>query len=633
MKKLLSLWLALAFTASLRAAIPPAENLLPSDTLLVLTIPDFAALKSAAHESPQWQLWNDPAMKPFHDKFVSKFKESFVAPLEQDLGVKLADFAKLPQGQLTVAVTQNGWTGGDETRQPGILLLLDAGSQSDLLKTNLAALEKKWRDNGKTIHTETVRGIPFSVVPLSSNDVPDVLSGLLPHRQPVQELGKEPKPEKPHQLVVGQFESLLIAGSSIETVEPVVAHLSGGGVPALADNEQFAADKLAQLRDSPLYYGWFNAKTVFESLARMLAPSPDDPAERRFPSPPWDKIIAAAGLTGVKSVCFAYRETHDGALVNFYAAAPRSGRKGLTKIFSAVHESAVPPSFVPADTVKFSRWRLDGQDGWEALQNMIGEISPAALSGLNAAISMANANAQQKDPSFDIRKNLIGNLGDDFISYQKAPRGKTLQDLNGPPSLFLVGVNSGDQAAAAINSLAGLVVKGRQKAPEPREFQGHKIYTIPLPGVRQAAGANDPASRALYCAAGGGYVALTTDVSMIEEYLRSAGKPPKPLSGTPGLIDAAQHVGGAGSGIFGYDNQRETMRTVFAALKNDAASGPAGLSPMAVLPKSIRGWMDFSLLPDYDSVSKYFSFSVYSGSTTADGFTFKAFTPRPPGLN
>ena len=68
MKKLLAILLSLAFTASLRAAIPAAENLLPSDTLFFLAIPDCSALRTAAHQSPQWLFWSDPAMKPFHDK-------------------------------------------------------------------------------------------------------------------------------------------------------------------------------------------------------------------------------------------------------------------------------------------------------------------------------------------------------------------------------------------------------------------------------------------------------------------------------------------------------------------------------------------------------------------------------------
>ena len=53
---------------------------------------------------------------------------------------------------------------------------------------------------------------------------------------------------------------------------------------------------------------------------------------------------------------------------------------------------------------------------------------------------------------------------------------------------------------------------------------------------------------------------------------------------------------------------------------------------MAALPKAVHDWVDFSLLPDYDQVSKYFYFSVYAGSTTADGLSFKAFAPRPPQM-
>src|SRR5471030_340462 len=121
------------FGNSIRAAIPPAENLLPSDTLFLLTAPDCAAFRAAVRQSPQWMMWNDPAMKPFHDNFISKWQESFVAPLERDLGMKLSDFADLPQGQFTFAVTQNGWSGGGDDKTPGILLLLDARDKSDLL--------------------------------------------------------------------------------------------------------------------------------------------------------------------------------------------------------------------------------------------------------------------------------------------------------------------------------------------------------------------------------------------------------------------------------------------------------------------------------------------------------------------
>ncbi len=609
-----------------RAAVPPAENLLPADTLLLVTAPDFAATRAAVRRLPGWLFWNDPAMKPFHDRFMARWNEQFIAPLEHDLGVKLDDYASLPQGQFTFAITQNGWNGADDSQPPGLLLLLDARDKGGLLKTNLDALRRKWTEDGKSIHTETVRGISFSVVTLSSNDLP-MLAGIFPRRPPVQELGKEPKPETPGELVVGQFQSLLMVGNSIKAVEPVVAHLSGGAAPALRDNAIFAADQLSQFRNAPLYYAWFNTKTFFDVLAHIPQEPPNPEAPSLLPSLSPTAMLNASGLMGLKSVSLAYREAHDGSQLNLYLSAPEAARQGLLKILAAVPKDANPPVFVPASAVKFSRWRIDGQKSWAELEKMISSLSPGGLAGLNATIDAVNSLARQKDTDFDLRKNLIANLGDDFISYQKAPAGNTPGDLNHAPSLFLFGTANADQASLALKSVASLMY-GQQNAPDPRDFLGRKIYTIPLPG-RRAPGAAAPVSRSLYCAASGGYVALTADVSMLEEYLRSNAGQARPLRETAGLADAAQHVGGAGSGLFGYENQRETMRTAFSLLKNPAATDTA----MAAFPRSVRDWMDFSLLPDYDQVAKYFYFSVYGGAATADGLSFKVFAPRPPQMN
>jgi hypothetical protein len=314
---------SLTFSISIRAAIPPAENLLPSDTLFLLTAPDCDAFRAALHQSPQWLLWSDPAMKPFHDNFIAKWRESFVAPLERDLGVKLPDFVDLAQGQFTFAITQNGWNGTSDDKTPGFILLLDTKDKSNLLKTNIVAVLEKLNDSTKTlVHTERIRDISFYVVTLDSNAVPPSLASLFPQQQPVQELGKETKPVKPGQIVFAQFESLLIVGNSIEAVAPIAAHLTGGAMPALDDNAIFAADKISQFRDSPLYYGWFNAKTFFTVLSHIPPAEPNPLAPSPMPAIPWDKVLAASGAMGLKSASFTYRESHDGSLVDFFLAAP-----------------------------------------------------------------------------------------------------------------------------------------------------------------------------------------------------------------------------------------------------------------------------------------------------------------------
>jgi hypothetical protein len=610
-------------TSLLHAAIPPAENLLPSDTLAFFCMPDCAAARVTAKSSPGWMFWNDPAMKPFHDKVMAKWNQQFIAPLERDLNLKVDDFIGLMQGQLTLALTVNGSNGRDDV-PPGMLLLLDARGKSDSLKTNLAALEKKWTSAGRAVRTEKIHGLSFTVVPLSSND----FAGIFPKKTPVSEIGKEPaKPQKPGELYIAQFESLLIVGNSTKVVEPVAAHLTGGSAPAIADNPIFAADKLSQFRENPEYYAWFNGKGFFDLLSQTPAGSDgeDSPSPLGNLSPA--KVLGAVGLTGMKSASFALHENRDGSMMTLHLTAPESERSGLLKILAIGPKDASVPPFVPADVVKFNRFRLDGKQTWAELQKMIAGFSPNGLNGLNAAISMANSLGQQKNPGFDIRNDLFGNLNDDIITYQKPVSGSSLAELASPPTIYLIAVANPDAMINVIKTVSTMS-NPQSSSTAPREFLGHKIHSIALrPAPSSGGGAPKP--RSLYVSSSGGYVALSTDNSILEEYLRSAQGQNKPLRENAGLQSALQHLGGAGGGIFGYENQRETMRITFKALQNTMAADNA----MKLFPPSIRDWLDFSLLPEYDTVSKYFYISTFAGNANSGGLTFKAFAPRPPTLN
>ena len=469
----------LAAATRLPAAIAPAENLLPTDTLAFFTVPDCAGFRAASQTSPQLMFWNDPAMKPFHDKLMAKVTEKFLAPLEKDLGLKVADFLALPQGQFTLAVTVNGSNGHDDI-PPGIVALLDAKDKSSQLKTNLAALVKKWTAAGRELRTEKIHGLAFTVVPLTSND----FSGILPKKTPVSEIGKEPRPKKPGEVYFTQFESLLVAGNSPLAVDAVAAHLTGSALPAVANDPTFAADQPAQFRDAPLYYGWFNGDKLFSLLAQTPtdAGNPDAPVAKSPFTPA--KIIGALGLGGLKSASFAARENRDGSTATVHNTAPEAQRQGLLKILSLNAKDASAPAFVPAGVVKFSRLRLDGRQTWAELQKMIAAVSPSGLASLNAIIDVANTFGQQKNPGFDLRAALFGNLGDDLVSYQKPPVDDSFAALASPPTLFLLAVANPDQTIEAVKTVAAMS-GAPGAAAEPREFLGKKIYSIALPAQDQ----------------------------------------------------------------------------------------------------------------------------------------------------
>ena len=628
------------FTALSRGAIPPAEQILPSDTLLLISAPDCTKAAQLFAQSPQSRLLSDPAMKPFRDKFVAKCKAQFLDPLERELGIQFTNFSGLARGQFTLAITQEGWTGQNDD-EPALLVLLDTKDRSDQLKTNIANLRRKWVDAGNTLRTEQIRGLDFLVLPLSSNTVPKTVQQFFPRSQPIQELGKEDddNSDKKSEIFVGQYESLLIVGDSAHAVEKVVARLTGGSVPALADEAAYQADHLTILRDAP-FYGWLNAKRLFDVLLKI----PEEPDNPQAPSPlprfSINKIPTATGLAGLKTVAFASRYQAGGSTTELYIGVPESARQGLFKLLAAEAKDSAPPPFVPATVMKFDRWRIDGQKAVATLEKMIGEISPQALNFWNYIIKTGNEAAQQKDPDFDLRKNLFGNLGDDFINYTKPPRSNTSADLKAPPSILLLGSPNADKLAVALNSFMALI--SPLSAPKEREFLGRKIYSVNLPMRAVRVGTNIITPTLSY-AASGGYVGLSTDVSLLEEYLRSSDTQAKPLRELAGLTEAAQKVGGQNTGVFSYENDAEQMRVQFKLLRNGTntnatRSSTSDLSlltsglPFIGPQKSFEDWVDFSLLPEFDKVSKYFYFSVYAFDTSANGITFKVFSPTPPGL-
>jgi len=637
-----TLALLLVAAGSVGGAIPFPDKLVPDDTLVLLTAPDFSRLQELSKKAPLVRCWNDSAMKPFREKFVSKWTEDFVKPLERELEVKFANYTPLLRGQVTLAITQNGWQGGDD-QEPALLVLVDTKDKADQLKKNLVDLRNKWRDAGKKLRTEKIRDIEFCVLPLTTNDVPKTLRKFFPKSSPVEELGDDKdtkKGSKTDELFIGQVDTLLILSDSAKAAEKIVARAGGGSTPALSEVPAYLADHQALFRESSLY-GWINAKVLLGLFLRQASEKKENPdAPNPFDLKP-EKIMSAAGLDSLKTIAVCFQPSNEGELLQFFLGVPESARQGLFKILAGEGKDAKPPAFVPADAVKFRRWRVDGQKTWAALQKMANDISPQFLSGVNFFLDTANTAAKDKDPGFDIRKNLIGNIGDDLIVYEKSSRSGSGGSGKGASALFLLGSPNADQMAAALRSILVFFSQQAGSPPDEREFLGRKIYSVQLGamGLPTGAGGSAGSPRTLNYAASGGYLAVSTDSGVLEEYLRKSDSQGKTLRETPGLDEAAQKVLGSGSSLFGYQNESETMRNVFDALRKSSStdtnaaanllSGPLGLPNPA---QDIKEWMDFSLLPEFDKVSKYFGFSVYGGSATTEGLVWKLFYPMAPGM-
>ena len=635
MKKIIALLtLTLLCASHTRAEIPAPEKFLPADTLLLITAPDLAKIRAQSHQSPQLQFWHDPAMKPFADKFMTRLQTELVGPLERDLGIHCSNYTALAQGQITLAILQNGWQ-GTTNPLPGWIFLLDTKTNSTLLKTNLADLKRKWTDANKPLKTEKIRDIEFTILLVSTNDLPATLKNLntAPNTFTTDD-SKLSAPAPTTELYLGQYESLLIAGGNPKVIERTLLSLGGSQTPVLADEPAFEASRAALFRNSS-FYGWANTKTIFAILTKILAAKSEEDADKPSIIPiRLEKTIAALGLDAIRTLAFSAQSTPEGNTAQILLAIPEAERRGLVKILAGNPKETTPPNFVPADAVKLTRCRLDGRKTWETIEQTLKEISPQLATYLDFAFTAAGAQAKEKDPTFDLKKNLLDSIGDDFISYQKAPRGKALTDIVAPPSIFLVASPQPEKLLETLKSLFSLVNR-RNAAPTERDFLGHKIYTILAPPTKLVNG-EKTGNRATSFSTANGYVAISMDTATLEEYLRGE-IPGKTLRETPGLADATQRVAGDGTTLLTYENQRETMRATFDIYKqlgSSTNSPTAAPYPFSIFAgqKFFKDWADVSLLPEYDKVAKYFGFSVSAMSTTPAGISVKMFAPIPPDL-
>jgi hypothetical protein len=565
------------------------------------------------------RLWRDPAMKPFRDKFMGKLTGDLLTPLERQLGVQLADYAGLAQGQLTFAVVPVERPQHPDDHYAGVIIL-DTGDHAARLATNLADIKKKWVEAGKTLKTEKIREAEFVTLIATSDDFSE--QKLFPKLAGTNDSGdaRVKTTNTPVELTFGQSGSLLLVSQASQAIEKIMARQSGGLIPALDEQPAFQSDFAARLEGAP-FFAWVNAKDL---LAGWVKQQPADSAlAGAFAD---DGAMSALGVKGLTSASMSFRDTPEGLNLRFFIGNPESGRRGLLKMMATEAKDSSPPPFVPADAVKFSRMRVDIPAGWRLLESTVKDLYPQQAQLLNYVLDLAG---KDKDEKYDLRAELLASLGDDIISWQRNPVNNTLGDLKSPPSIFMIGSPNPEKLAAAIKVALGVATRDIKE----REFLGRKIYSAPLPTGPQGT------AKTYHFAASAGYVAFSGEVEMIEEFLRNSDGQAKGLAQTPGLNEAAQKDGGYNAGIFGFSNDKEGMRTTVETLRQE----PIGWADvMAVYgmqtvgaPKistvedanHFKEWADFSLLPPVDVLTKYFTYSVWVGGFTPEGFCLSSFTP------
>lgn len=593
MKKIIPLisllWMAHPATAK---ALAP-HQLLPADTVAMITAPNANALRDALKTFPLTQFWNDPAMAGFVAVVEKSFEEKFLAPMrERAGGENPGEFLMLAQGQVTIAFTLPP----KGKQEPGILLLIDSGKKADALAKKIDEARAKLREKDRKIVERDIRGVDFYSVKRPEGD------GAPRRRRP--------------EFHVGLSGTLLVAGNNPDEIEKLLLRQAGGGTPALEKHTAFARQFKAQFRDASVY-GWLDFATVLETIVNGLdeAEAPGDAPLQ----PNADQILGALGFKDLKSISFSLSDDlYSGEL---FLEVPERGRRGLFAMMTPDAESVAPPPFVGANVASFTRLRYSPAKIWKSIEDILQELSPEA----GQMIAFLEKAMQAKDPQFKLKEGFIEIFSNDFISIAMPAKGGELEDITSQPTIYMI---ASKKPALTLKAIRNLISFASPDVPKERKFLGRTIYSYEL--LAALGGGGDDAQK-IHLTTSAGYLVISLYPKMLEDFLRGPEDDNlRPLSDLPGLKKAAAQVGGLKSGVLAYDDGKEIFRSAFRVLRNN----PDAINQIEEILPPWRGgdpvdfsWLKFKLLPEFKKVEKYFPIALIGLTSSADGLSFKAHSP------
>ena len=623
----LSVWLSVpGFGAWVLPAAPLPEKLLPPATLAFVAAPDWPAALSALRQNAWGQLWADPALQPLREKFQASLASELLDPVREELGLALTNFTGLIHGQITLALLP--FAPDASTQQHSFLMILDTGGQSSQAASNLAQWsEQRWA-SGSAVQICRIGDHDFRTLSF----VPTAMNRALEAIVPDLELAKPgvPVTNSPVRRVewtVGQVGSLVLLGNARRGVESVLTLLGDSSLPSLA-KQTLTGPETVLFRQSQIY-GWVNLKALLDAPA---SPSPSENNVSASETPGLIPLLKGLGLGSVPTIAFSLQQSEAGALMTLHLKSPFANRQGLFKAFELKSSASGPPPFVPADAVKFRRFRLDLPTSWTQFEKVLAEAFPAASGVLKLVLDTAG---KDRDADYNFREALLSKLSDDLITFEVPSRATSRAVDAATSSMWLVGSRNAELTAAHLKALSSLLPPEVAHYKE-RAFLGRTLYSFAVP---RSLGSEEPQSVVtLHYAPRGDYVALTTDAGLLEEFLRGTSRQASLLEKT-GLAEAAQRVGGLDTGFFSYENDSLSARSMFEASKTDSLNAFVLLETLDLGSRlglgRERGFLngfDFSLLPSYDRVGKYFHFDVTSLVVTSEGYAIRYFAPTPPAL-
>ena len=597
-------------------ALPSTAKLVPPETIVLLDIDNFSQLKTQFEKTVLYRFYKDPAMKPFIDDVKAKWQDK-KDESENELIKIVAEANVLPTGRVAVALVLD--ERAKDANTPPAVFITQWGQNIGKVKEAVGKMVEKTVEKGARRDSEEYRGVTITTI--------------------------TPQPSKT--LCFCFMDDLLTASMSPDILKFVIAQVKGAGSPTLADDGDYNTTLRALGQGNPGQVGFYvNIKQIVKTT---LAWDTDGKAKA---------MVNNLGLTNVTSFGgFADVAGGPGGTSLGKALLKIDGeKKGVCKLLEVESAPLRVPQFVAASASSVSVFNLNITKAYAELGTILGNFSPPMAAMLYMPLLPPGP---QGEPPLQLKADIVDHLGSQIVVAQSIRKPESASSTPGPAgapalptpqTLVAIAISNRSALEKSLSTLhSKMIAPGNPDAQ--RQLLGHTIYTVDVSGFLPflgGAGQRAP----MQAPAGPGVpkapvVAFTiTDThwifggeSTVEGAIRALG------GGQTESIDSAKWFRQAKAslpsvvGLAGLQNSEASVELLWSTMrqmqKQSQAGGEGGrnqlgvgvgsgsLLPNLTFSQGGRELFDFSLLPEFDAVRKYFGSSVSYGISRPDGFFFE----------
>jgi len=581
---------------------------------LLVDINNFNQLRSQFEKTNFYQLYKDPAMAAFIDNFKTRWQEK-KQESEREFVKMITDAGILPQGRVSVGLVFDKQM--PDANEP-ILVMAQWGDKIDKVKELANDIVRKAVDDGARRQTEDYRGAEITTI---EKNPPEALSYCF-------------------------IDDCLIASTSPNVLKFVIAQVRGAGSTTLADDRDFnASGKAVDPSNAGRIDFYVNIKQIVKT---ELAGDTNGRAKA---------FIDNLGLNNVTSFGGSLEPAGGPGGSSFAKAILKidGAKEGICKMLEVESGPLRMPRFIAGSASAVSVVNLNIKKAFDELGDILTKFSPQMAAIMYMPILPPGP---QGEPALQLKADIIDHFGSQIILAQSIDKpqpgsgGARPADNQPFPATQLVIAVAIENRNAFEKSLS--LIHSKMISPNNpearRELLGHTIYSIDLSGLLPGFGPGPTAPMQAPAGPGapkappsaftvtdthllfGKQDAIEQAIRMLStsqaESIGSAKWFNKAKSNIPSVVGLAGLQNNAVSGEYFWTTMQESKDPDKADDEDKRNQIGVGISSSSLLPQVMfsqggASLLDFSLLPEFDAVKKYFGLSAFYGISRPDGFFFE----------